>query len=243
MIGIVCAYFFGLILVKKHNLNSDDYLVVCAYLIAFGFVGAKVLYILVSIKEIDFSLVFSSLQNFNAFVSSGFVFYGGFIGGFFAFWFMKKVHKIDSNQYLKIIVPALGIAHCFGRIGCSFAGCCHGVETTSSFAFIYKKSLAAPNNVPLFPVQGLEAFFILILSVVCFIIIYKNKNVRIYYLYIVCYSILRFILEFYRGDSVRGLFGGISTSQIISIIIFVLAITTYFIKKVKVSSYYTKQEK
>ncbi|MEE0999167.1 MAG: prolipoprotein diacylglyceryl transferase family protein, partial [Treponemataceae bacterium] len=65
----------------------------------------------------------------------------------------------------------------------------------------------------------------------------------IYYLYIVCYSILRFILEFYRGDSVRGLFGGISTSQIISIILFVLAITTYFIKKVKVSSYYTKQEK
>ena len=243
MIGIVCAYFFCLILVKKKQLDTNDYIIVCAYLVGFGFVGAKLFYIIVSIKDIDFSLVFSSIKAFNDFFASGFVFYGGLIGGLIAFIVLKKWHNIDSGEYIKIITPSLGIAHCFGRIGCSFAGCCHGVETTSSFAFIYKKSLAAPNNVPLFPVQGLEAFFIFILSIVCFIIIYKNKNVRIYYLYIVCYSILRFILEFYRGDSVRGLFGGISTSQIISIIIFVLAITTYFIKKVKFSSYYTKQEK
>jgi len=39
-------------------------------------------------------------------------------------------------------------------------------------------------------------------------------------LYGLLYSVLRFILEFYRGDSMRGIYGVLSTSQIISIALF-----------------------
>lgn len=222
LVGIVCAYFFGLIVTKKRHFDVNDYIIVCAYLVGFGFIGAKILYILVSIKNIDFSLIFRDLKTFDSFMTSGFVFYGGLLGGLLAFVFLKKRHKINSSEYIKVITPALAIAHCFGRIGCSFAGCCYGKSTTSFFAFIYKESIVAPNNVPLVPIQGIEAFSLFILSLLFLWIAIKKPKVKIHYFYIGFYSVLRFFLEFYRGDIERGYYKGLSTSQIISLVLFIL---------------------
>ena len=96
LIGIVCAFTSGYFLCKKLPLNIDDYIIICAYLVSFGFVGAKILYILISINNIDFHSVFSSVENFNNFFNSGFVFYGGLIGGFLALFLVKKIHKIQN---------------------------------------------------------------------------------------------------------------------------------------------------
>ncbi len=224
VIGIVCAFLLSNFLCKKNNLDTDDFIIICAYLFAFGFFGAKVLYILVSLKNIDFKIIFKSMKAFNAFINSGFVFYGGVIGGILAFPLVKKIHKIDVKNYIPVIVPGLCIAHAFGRIGCSLAGCCHGKITTGHLYFRYSHSLAAPNNVNLFPVQGIEAFFVFLIGISCFIIVQKKIKLNVLYLYILSYSILRFILEFYRGDSARGSLLMLSTSQIISIagLIFVI---------------------
>ena len=218
LIGIVCAFFMCYFLCKKEKLDTDDLIIICAYLIAFGFLGAKILYILVSLKSIDFKFVFKSMKTFNLFISSGFVFYGGLIGGFFSLLFVKRIHKINVNNYISILVPGVCIAHGFGRIGCSLAGCCHGKITQNNhFYFMYKKSIAAPNNVKLFPVQGIEAFCIILLGMVCFAFVLKRKKINVTSLYIFVYSILRFILEFFRGDTERGFIFFLSTSQIISI--------------------------
>ena len=77
VIGIVCAYILGFLLCKKSNLNTDDFLLIAAYLFAFGFLGAKVLYVLISLRSINFSSLFKSIKSFNLFLNSGFVFYGG----------------------------------------------------------------------------------------------------------------------------------------------------------------------
>ncbi len=229
LVGIGCASCIGFFLCKYLKLDENDFIIICAYLIAFGFFGAKLLYILVSIKIIDFKSAFSSIHSFNNFISSGFVFYGGLLGGMAAFPFVKKVHKINSSGYLKCITPSLGIAHAFGRIGCSLAGCCYGIETKSHFYFSYQESIIAPNNVKLVPVQGIESFFLFILSFICFFLVIKKSKIAVHYLYLFVYSILRFVLEFFRGDSARGIYGFFSTSQIISLLIIlgVVFITIY----------------
>lgn len=218
VIGLVCAFLIGYYLCKKTNLNTDDFILICAYLISFGFLGAKILYILVSFKTTDFRLVFKSVKTFNYYISSGFVFYGGVIGGLFALFLVKKIHKLDVCEYCKVIVPCLCIAHSFGRIGCSLAGCCHGKITTGRLYFRYSHSIAAPNNVSLFPVQGIEAFLVFLIGLICFIIVLKKIKFNVLYLYIAAYSVIRFILEFFRGDKERGFFLVLSTSQIISIL-------------------------
>ena len=237
LIGIVCAGLLGYFLCKKLSLNIDDFIIVCAYLLAFGFTGAKLLYIAVSYKNIDFHSVFSSLENFNLFFSSGFVFYGGLIGGFLALFFVKKIHKIQVKEYIKILAPSLALAHAFGRIGCSFAGCCYGKETAGNIFFEYNDSLIAPNGIHLFPVQGIESFSLFCLFFLLVLLLLKNKNTKTHIIYIIFYSIDRFILEFFRGDIQRGIYGLFSTSQIISLILFFTMISYLFVKRCKKNNF------
>ncbi|MGN0675322.1 MAG: prolipoprotein diacylglyceryl transferase family protein, partial [Oscillospiraceae bacterium] len=43
-------------------------------------------------------------------------------------------------------------------------------------------------------------------------------------IYLACYSVMRFTLEFFRGDIIRGKAMGISTSQWISVFVFAAGI-------------------
>ena len=53
----------------------------------------------------------------------------------------------------------------------------------------------------------------------------KRFQGQIFGFYLVLYAVLRFIMEFFRGDAVRGLYfnGQISTSQIIALFIILAA--------------------
>lgn len=217
VMGMFFSYLTCYLLCKKLKLDTDDLLIICAYIIAMSFIGAKLLYIIVSIKSINLKVVFSSLENFNQFLSSGFVFYGGLLGGLGALVIVNKAHHIDVKNYFKVLVPGLGIAHCFGRIGCSLAGCCYGKHTDGPLFFRYSKSIIAPLNENLFPVQGLEAAGILVITIICIILVLKQSKTKVLYLYLFSYSLLRFILEFFRGDKERGHLLFLSTSQVISV--------------------------
>ena len=60
----------------------------------------------------------------------------------------------------------------------------------------------------------------------------KCKN-KLVFVYMLLYSVVRFSVEFLRGDTIRGVYFGISTSQWISIVLFVLAIIKLFVIKSK----------
>lgn len=229
-IGIVCAFLASYFLCKKNMLDTNDLIIICAYLVAFGFLGAKILYIIVSLDTIDFKTVFQSPKTFSIFINSGFVFYGGVIGGCLALIFIKKVHHIQVTDYIPCIVPGLCIAHSFGRLGCSLAGCCYGKITSGIFYFLYTHSIAAPNNVKLFPVQGIESASVFLLGIICGILVLRKSKIKVEYLYIFVYATLRFILEFFRGDKERGFIFIFSTSQIISLLL-IFAASLFLLQK------------
>ena len=112
----------------------------------------------------------------------------------------------------------MALAQGFGRLGCFLAGCCYGRVTESSFAIVFKDSAYAPNNVPLLPTQLMSSglnflhFFLLIWL--------SRKSLhdgQVGAAYLICYSIGRFVMEFFRGDLIRGSVGSLSTSQFISL--------------------------
>lgn len=86
----------------------------------------------------------------------------------------------------------------------------------------------------LFPVQLTEAVFNFILAAVLLIYLRKKGPViGTIYIYIISYSVARFILEFLRGDaSERGFIYFLSTSQIISIIL-IIGTLLYMRRKAK----------
>ena len=77
------------------------------------------------------------------------------------------------------------------------------------------------------PTQLIEALFEILLFVILFIWQRKDNKKDFLKIYLITYSIFRFLIEFFRGDDVRGYFFGFSTSQIISISIWMY----YLLKK------------
>ncbi|MCU0288440.1 MAG: prolipoprotein diacylglyceryl transferase [Acidobacteria bacterium] len=99
-----------------------------------------------------------------------------------------------------------------------------------------------PLNVPLYPTQLMESILNL-LNFIILIIFYQRKKFhgQIFAFYIFNYSLIRFFIEFFRGDDDRGyIFGSmkhpftsLSVPQLISIIGIITAIILYKIFKKK----------
>ncbi|MCU6720223.1 prolipoprotein diacylglyceryl transferase [Porcipelethomonas ammoniilytica] len=174
-------------------------------------IGSRLLFFLTMIPEIirDFSVNKMLYYMFNG----GIVFYGGLLGMLFGIWLCTKIKHDDKGKLFNFVAPAIPLFHFWGRIGCFFGGCCYGVENSWGF------SMAASPEVIRFPVQLFESFFNLLIFISLMIISEKFKSQRLIIIYLIEYSCCRFVLEFFRGDSVRGIWGVLSTSQIISLII------------------------
>jgi prolipoprotein diacylglyceryltransferase len=80
-------------------------------------------------------------------------------------------------------------------------------------------------SLPIWPVQLFEAAGLFALAALMWVIgARQHRRGLILGIYLTCYAAMRFALEYLRGDEVRGLFFGglLSTSQIISIVMFVI---------------------
>ena len=144
--------------------------------------------------------------------------YGGIIGGILAAWIYCKVAKLKFMKYFDLVMPSVALAQGFGRIGCFLAGCCYGKETESAFHIIFHDSAYAPNNVPLIPTQLISSGLDFLNCIFLMWFAGKKKgDGQVAGLYLICYSVGRFVLEFFRGDLERGSVGSLSTSQFIAI--------------------------
>ncbi|MCL2627900.1 MAG: prolipoprotein diacylglyceryl transferase [Oscillospiraceae bacterium] len=161
------------------------------------------------------------------------VFYGGLIGGAAALYIYCKAYKIQMLPLADLFAPGMAIAHGFGRIGCFFGGCCYGIHVDAShpFAVVFPPySIGAPAGVPLLATQLIEAACLFVIAAVLSFAYKKTAGSGLSLcLYAMMYSVLRFVLEYYRGDEARGIYGPFSTSQYISMAIFCIGIVLIYI--------------
>lgn len=213
--GLVAANLLAVAAVRKAKLDINDFIVLEAYILLGGIIGAKFLYFWVSRGDIDWSRIFE-LEYFSMLMRGGFVFYGGLFGAALGIFIAKKAHKIDVKAYMSQILFLFPLVHAFGRVGCFCAGCCYGMEYDGVFSVIFPEGGFAPAGVPLFPVQLFEAALLLAISAAVFFLQRKSLFWAVLG-YAVLYGAVRFTLEFMRGDAARGAWLGLSTSQWISI--------------------------
>ncbi len=232
VLGIILGTMIAVFYFSKFNkVKKDDVFYSILYGVVGVVIGAKLLYLLTNIPLLLKSE--NILNTLLQMLSGGFVFYGGLIGGILGIFIYSKQFKIEFKSLILTIVPVIPLVHAIGRIGCLCAGCCYGMEYHGFGAIIFHNSIFAPNEIPLFPTQIVECicnlliFAILTITYKKFIGTYKTVG-----LYCILYSIVRFILEFFRGDLIRGIYLGLSTSQWISISLLIFGIII-FIKKEK----------
>lgn len=220
-IGVVVALMVSDIRANKRGLNGDLIYSMTLVSVIVGFLSARLLFILIEWDHF--------LENPMAYLlGSGFVVYGGIIGGACALLSYCKWKKLDTWNYVDLLVPSLALAQGFGRIGCFLAGCCYGKETDSFLGVVFHNSQFAPNNVKLLPSQlFMSAGDFLLAAVLFWYAGKKPVKGKISILYLMLYSLGRFILEFTRNDD-RGVVGIFSTSQFIGIFVFAISSAVYF---------------
>lgn len=147
---------------------------------------------------------------------SGIVYFGGLYGFIYCLKAVCKLKKVDFETISDIFGFVIPFFHVFGRIGCFFAGCCYGKTCDCIFAIPYRLSVESP-FMSRIPIQLYEAFVEFVLSLIMYLL-YKTGKHQILKKYVVSYSIWRFFAEIYRDDTVRGIYYGLSFSQIICII-------------------------
>lgn len=212
---------------KKYEYGNRLMLFTSAIVLVGMYVGAKILYLITQIPHVA-----TGQHSFVESVSilfGGQVMYGGLIGALLATLLCAKFFELDKKKLFSFLAPIFPAFHGIGRIGCFLGGCCYGVPWKYGFA------MAETPDIVRFPVQLVEAGFEITLSIVLLIIEHKkgvrNNNMLIY---LGVYAVGRFVLEFFRGDTIRGLWlWGISTSQIVAILFVVFIIGYCVVRKSK----------
>jgi len=241
IIGAAAAWFLIKILDKTKDKDIPLVFLIC---ICGGLIGAFLLRPLMKIPEI--------ISNWDYFrqlpieialimIFGETVFYGGLIGGVTAMVIYCKIHKLPIIPIADLFAPALALAHGIGRIGCFFGGCCYGIPVNPShpFAVIFPSHTAHPVYISgitpgtsILAIQLIEASCLFLLTAILVTIYKKSKTQGLTVcIYGIIYSILRFILELYRGDFIRGIYGEFSTSQYISMILLVGSLTFLILLK------------
>jgi phosphatidylglycerol:prolipoprotein diacylglycerol transferase len=182
----------------------------------FGWFGAKLLFLIV--LHYRFQNIKISGPSF--WLGGGFVFYGGLLACLvFSLSYLHFAGE-EFKSRAKTIVPLIPLGHGVGRIGCLMAGCCHG-EVLKSPWWVFSH----------FPVPLIETLGLFILYR------YLKKKEPVLSLpglltyYLVSYGMIRFILEFFRSDQIRGHWGPMSTSQIISLGLILSGLVFLLMKK------------
>lgn len=219
-IGVLAALFIAEARAKKRDINADVLYPLTLICVVFGFASAKVLFCIVEWR--------SFLQNpLRLLTGSGFVVYGGIIGGVLAALMYCRLKKLNFWDYFDIVLPSVAVAQGFGRIGCFMAGCCYGRETDSFVGIMFTHSDYAPNGVKLIPTQLFSAAGMFLIAGLLFWYAKKERRKgQTGALYLILYSIGRFTIEFFRNDY-RGTVGFLSTSQFISLFILVTGVLLF----------------
>ncbi len=224
--GAAIAVVAAMILCKFIRFPSWEIIYSAIFMMVGAVIGAKVLFWIVSYKDIAAQfeeakkLGISAAVVIENIIKGGFVFYGGLLGGLAGIWIYTKKYKVSIRPYLDVYAVVLPLGHAFGRVGCFLAGCCYGMPCSVGFEYRYPVSSLTPTGVKLFPIQLVEAACLLILFGVQLLVLRKRRfsgQCAVFYCW--AYPLVRFTLEFFRGDAERGGFLFLSTSQWICLLL------------------------
>ncbi|MFH1213147.1 MAG: prolipoprotein diacylglyceryl transferase [Candidatus Neomarinimicrobiota bacterium] len=192
-IGFIVCYFILQAESKKLGDHPDLASNIVFWAAIGGIAGSKILYLLENIPD------FLADPKGMVFSGSGLVFHGGLIGGAIAvILVLRKAHK-KIGVYADILGPLLLLGQGFGRIGCFFAGCCHGKACDLPWAVTFPYA-SPPANYPVHPTQLYEAA----LNIIFFFVLAKLVRPRMkrvgetFAIYLITGGLIRFLIEFIR---------------------------------------------
>ena len=197
---------------KKQKVNTD--IIFNLFFIVFisGIIGARILYVIENITYYlrnPFEIIMLQL--------GGLSWFGGLMLGFLSGTVFLKKKKLSIYRILDLISPFVVLGQAIGRIGCLLNGCCFGKISKFGIYFQVHKLVLIPTQI----YSSLVLVFIFIILRV--IQDRPHKEGKIFFAYLLFYSIKRFFIEFWRADNEIIIFS-LTLFQFMSIAIFCIAV-------------------
>jgi phosphatidylglycerol:prolipoprotein diacylglycerol transferase len=190
------------------------------WLIVSGMLGGKLFHIIFFWDEFIAGWRAAGLRS----LREGFVFYGGFILASLTAVVYARVKRLPLAKLVDVFAPSIALGHVFGRLGCFFNGCCYGKACALPWAVDFP-SPHVMHGIPVHPTQLYEAVGNLAIFA-GLTALYRHKRVdgQIWWLYVLSYGVLRFFVEFFRGDYPTYYFGLFTIAHAIAAAMIVLAL-------------------
>ncbi|MDE2489889.1 MAG: prolipoprotein diacylglyceryl transferase [Elusimicrobia bacterium] len=210
VLGGILGFWFLSRRGKKAGIRSDDdfWLLVNVILVS-GFVGGRVLFLF------QYTAPFSA-QFWRTLISpsEGFSVFGAFAGVPLGIWLFCRWKKIPFVRLLDNICVMAPLWHVFGRAGCLLAGCCYGIPTKEPWGIVFTDPRAmvpkAWLGVPLQPTEPFEMVGNALIALVLYQVLKRTETRRpglVAAGYFAAYGTMRFVEEYWRGDTVTGWLG------------------------------------
>src|SRR5687767_3117318 len=240
-ISFLCAILVSVKLAARDGLPREKIYDLSLWMLLAGLLGSKILMLFV---EPEYRADPTQLISLD-FLRSGGVFYGGLLGAVLAGYLLMKRYQLPWWKTADAFAPGIAIGNFFGRQGCFAAGCCWGEPTTLpwgvKFSELGHQITGVPIDTYLHPTQLYESFAMLL---VFFFLLWLHKRKRfsgqVILAYALLYSVIRFAIEFVRDDPRGDILGlttltGLSTSQMISIVIGISALILLIVRRRRVN--------
>lgn len=217
--GCITAYF----LLKKDGRGWEQHIFDLGLVIAFaGILGGR----LWDVFFFDWDYYGNHLLEIPYVWQGGMAIQGGLVFASVAAYFFLRKRKIPILPFADTIAPAVILGQAIGRIANFMNGDAFGHPTGSDFGLLYPSTTLAYQTYgaqPLWPAevwecQGDMLIFVALLWYSSF----KYAKGTVFCLYIMLYSVLRFFLEYLRGDYGTLLFG-LKSAQLTSVTAFLIA--------------------
>ena len=228
IIGILLGWVLSKkIFIKNLEINKkfDDYI---SYLIIGIIVGGRLGYIVFY----NFNYYLNNILDIFKIWEGGMSFHGGLIGVICASIVFAKKNKQDYFLYTDVVALAAPIGIFFGRLANFVNSELYGSPTEVPWAVTFVQV----DNLSRHPSQLYEA---VLEGIILFLILiyfrkknYLEKPGLISALFLILYSIFRFIIEFFRvpDEQLGYLILSLSMGQIISLIFVIFGIILFYVK-------------
>ena len=245
----------GVVHRRAPSAGLDAEKLVGLYLVAFvgGLAGARLLHF--TMAETD--RFFSDPWIYLRFWEGGFAFYGGVIFATLCGVLYARWRGLDVWRLADVVAPAIMLGLAIGRVGCFFAGCCHGracplpagalnilpqdfsggalyLFGSAPFVLVENHHGVGLNDTPMYPTtMWSSAVALLLFLLLSWRWRHRRFDGQVFAWLLLIYPLTRSTVELFRGDVVRGVewFGLFSTSQLLSIPIFALGVAAILLRR------------
>ncbi len=181
----------------KEGFSPETIVDLGPWILLGAIVGARILYVVSYWRE---QFAQQPWKEIFMVQHGGVVFYGGLIGAILVTLGYTRYKKLPPWKLGDVLAPSIALGQAFGRVGCLMTGCCFGRPTSLPWAIHFPLDHET-HGIGVHPTQLYSSLsnFGLYLGLAW---LYRHKKFdgQVFATYLICYSVLRFLVEMFRGD-------------------------------------------